>query len=119
MDNELFLTPQSRARLSMARQVLLYLDPSSLFRDASVGPRMVREQALSHNRAMRWMLVPYLRRWLVIAATLLLSIAPVDAISAWKAMFLVVLAASSMGFSVALAMCTLIAAVYLLLGSSR
>ena len=52
-----------RARLPLARQVLIYLDPFALFKDASSGPAPARARALSYNRAMRWMLVPYIRRW--------------------------------------------------------
>jgi hypothetical protein len=118
MDNA-FLTPHSRARLPLARQILLYLDPFAFFKDASRGPKPAREHALSYNRAMRWMLVPYLRRWVVIALTLFLCIAPAEAMAAREAAFRVTAAVSAVGFCVAIAVCAVIAAVYLLLGSSR
>ena len=44
-----------RSRLTLGQQVLLYLDPFVLFKDASQG----RERALSYNRTMRWILLPY------------------------------------------------------------
>jgi hypothetical protein len=110
---ESLLTPQTRARLPLARQVLLYLDPFALFQDASRGPTQARERALSYNRTMRWMLVPYLRRWLVIAFALFLSIAPAEAFAATAA------AVPAVGCCLAVAVSSVIAAVYLLLGSSR
>ena len=107
------LTPHDRAQLPLARQVLLYLDPFALFQDASRGPEPVRERALSHNRAMRWMLVAYLRRWLVIACSLFLCIAPTEAFASTAA------AVPAVGCCIAVAVSAVIAAVYLLLGSSR
>jgi hypothetical protein len=113
VDAESLLTPQSRARLSLARQLLLYLDPFAFFKDASRGSKPARERALSYNRAMRWMLVSYLRRWLFIAASLFLCIAPVEAYAATAA------AVPAVGCCLAVAVCSVIGAVYLLLGSAR
>ena len=62
---EALLRREVRARLPLARQLLLYLDPFSLFKDASRG----RERALSYNRALRWILLSYLRRWSCIATS--------------------------------------------------
>ena len=107
------LTPHDRAQLPLARQVLLYLDPFAFFKDASRGPMTVRERALSHNRAMRWMLVAYLRRWLVIAFSSFLCIAPTEAFASTAA------AVPAVGCCIAVAVSAVIAAVYLLLGSSR
>jgi hypothetical protein len=45
-----------RARLPLRRQLILYLNPFALFKDAARGPAWMREHALSYNRAMRWML---------------------------------------------------------------
>ena len=111
MDAESLLTPQSRARLPLVRQLLLYLDPFALFKDASHGPKLARERALSHNRAMRWILVAYLRRWMVIAFSLFLCIAPVEAFAATAA------AVPAVGCCIAVAISAVIGAVYLLLGS--
>ena len=76
---ETLLDGEARSRLPLARQVLIYLDPFALFKDASSGPAPARARALSYNRAMRWMLVPYIRRWVVIAASLALLISPAEA----------------------------------------
>jgi hypothetical protein len=118
-DAELLLLRERRARLPLLRQILLYLDPFALFKDASRGTAMVRERALSYNRAMRWMLVPYLRRWILIAAGFFLCIAPAEAAAAQTKLFILPAAAFAVGFCIAVAVIACIAAVYLLLGSSR
>ena len=118
-DVESLLAPQTRARLPLGQQILLYLDPFALFKDASSGPRPARERALSYNRAMRWILVAYLRRWVVIAVSLFFCIAPAEALAAREAAFVITAAASAVGCCIAVAISAVIAAVYLLLGSSR
>ena len=109
------LSRQARAALPLQRQLLLYLDPFALFMDASRGPHGARQRALSYNRAMRWMLVPYLRRWVCIAAVLFLGIAPAEALASQ----VIVPAALAVGFCIAATVAFLIAAAYLLLGMSR
>jgi hypothetical protein len=116
---ESLLVPQERAQLPLLRQLLLYLDPFALFKDASSGPKPARERALSYNRAMRWVLVPYLRRWVFIALSLFLCIAPAEALAGQQTAFVITAAASAVGCCIAVAVCAVIAAVYLLLGSSR
>ena len=117
-DIEVLLRGEERAKLPLARQILLYLDPFALFMDASRGPRQVRERALRYNRAMRWMLVPYLRRWGFIAMLLFLGIVPTEALAAQSPIFIIPTAAIALGCCIALAITALTAAVYLLLGSS-
>jgi hypothetical protein len=119
VDVESLLAPQNRAGLPLGRQLLLYLDPFALFKDASQGPTTARERARSYNRAMRWVLVTYLRRWVVIALTLFLAITPAEALAARESAFVVTAAASAVGCCIAVAVCAVIGAVYLLLGSSR
>ena len=111
---EHLLTPEFRSRLNLGQQVLLYLDPFLLFKDAAAAGR---ERALSYNRAMRWMLLPYLRRWLLIAATLFVGIAPAEALAADAT--IVPAAAIAVGFCIAVAVLACIAAAYLLLGVTR
>jgi hypothetical protein len=115
---QVLLKGDERAKLPLGRQVLLYLDPFALFMDASSGPRQARERALRYNRAMRWMLVPYLRRWALIAALLFLAILPTEALAAQSPIFIIPTAAIAVGCCVAVAVTACIAAVYLLLGSS-
>ncbi|MGQ0546682.1 MAG: hypothetical protein ACT4P3_15320 [Betaproteobacteria bacterium] len=112
------LRGEERAKLPLGRQLALYLDPFALFMDVSAGPRQARERALSYNRAMRWMLVPYLRRWAFIAATLFLGLVPGEALAAQSPVFIIPTAAIAIGCCIALTVTALTAAVYLLLGSS-
>src|SRR6185295_1753764 len=118
MEVEQLLSCELRARLPLGRQFLLYLHPFAFFKDASSGTAMVRERNLSYNRAMRWLLVPYLRRWLLIAAALFLGIAPAEALAA-EASLVIVPAALAVAFCVAATVAFCIATAYLLLGISR
>jgi hypothetical protein len=118
-DVESLLIRERRARLPLPRQILLYLDPFALFKDASSGPPPARERALSYNRAMRWILVSYIRRWVMIAASLFLAIAPTQALAAEAKFFVIPAAAFAVGSSIAVTVTVLIFAVYLLLGTKR
>ena len=80
-DAESLLTPEARAGLPLLQLVRLYLDPGALFKDASRGSARARELALLYNRRMRWMLLPYIRRWTLIAASFCAGIAPAEAAS--------------------------------------
>jgi hypothetical protein len=113
---ETLLTGEARSRLPLVRQILIYLDPFALFKDASHGPAPARERALSYNRTMRWMLVPYIRRWIVIAASLALLISPAEAAAAQQAVFAIPMAALAVGCCIAITVAAVTVAVYLLLG---
>ena len=117
-DVEALLARDARARLPLRLQLLLYLDPFALFKDSSQGPAWVRERALAYNRAMRWMLLPYIRRWAVIAGVLLLAIAPAEALAAERSLAVVLpAAAAAVGFCIAASVALVALAVYLLLGA--
>jgi len=116
-DVEALLLRERRAALPLARQFLLYLDPFALFKDASKGPARVRERALSYNRAMRWVLLPYIRRWVLIAASLFVAIAPTEALAAQAAFFAIPAAAIAVAFCIAITVSALTVGVYLLLGT--
>src|SRR5262249_43357635 len=118
MEVEQLLRRELRAKLPLAQQVLLYLDPFAFFKDASRGTAMVRERNLSYNRGMRWVLVPYLRRWLLIAAGLFIAIAPAEAMAA-QASLVIVPAALAVAFCIAATVAFFIATVYLLLCVSK
>lgn len=109
---EALLRREVRARLPLARQLALYLDPFSLFKDASRG----RERALSYNRALRWILLSYLRRWSCIAAGSFLAIVPAEALAAQSPLFVISTAAFAVGFCVAMSVLVCTFAAYLLLG---
>lgn len=115
---EALLSGEARSRLPLARQFLIYLDPFALFKDASFGSTRAREVALSYNRAMRWMLLPYIRRWILIAAGCALLISPAEAAAAQQAAFAIPMAAVAVGFCIALTVVSVTLAVYLLLGRS-
>ena len=118
-DVEALLIREQRARLPLPRQVVLYLDPFALFKDASKGPAWVRASARSYNRALRWVLVSYIRRWILIAVSLFLAIAPAEALAAEARVFIIPAAAFAVGASIAIAVTFVIGAVYLLLGAKR
>ena len=118
-DVEALLRRERRAALPLARQILLYLDPFSLFKDASRGSRFARECALSYNRAMRWILIPYIRRWILIAMVLFLGITPAEAMAAHGPAFLIPAAAFAVGTCIAVTVAALMVAVYFLLGMRR
>ena len=118
-DVEELLRPDSRARLPFARQLLIYLNPFALFKDASIGTAMVRERALSYNRAMRWMLVAYMRRWILIAAGSFVGIAPAEAAAAQVSFFILPAAAFAVSACIAFTVTVLTFAAYMLLGSAR
>ena len=113
---EALLSGETRSRLPLARQLLIYLNPFALFKDASFGPTRARELALSYNRAMRWMLVPYIRRWILIAAGCAVLISPAEAAAAQQAAFAIPMAAFAVGCCIALTVVAVTVAVYLLLG---
>lgn len=118
-DVETLLIREQRARLPLPRQLLLYLDPFMLFKDASRGPEMARRRARSYNRAMRWILVPYIRRWILIAATLFLAIAPTEALAAQARFFIIPAAAFAVGACIAITVTVVTVTVYVLLGARR
>jgi hypothetical protein len=114
---ELLLNREARAGLPLARQLLFYLDPFSLFKDASSGTKRVQELALSYNRAMRWMLVAYLQRWTVMAAIMFAAIAPVEALASQHAFFVIPAAAFAVACCIAITVSAWTLAAYVLLGS--
>jgi hypothetical protein len=118
-DVEALLSRQARETLPLSRQLLLYLDPFALFKDASRGSQWQQELALQYNRAMRWILLPYIRRWITIAAGLFLCIAPAEALAAKQSLFIYPAAAIAVACCIAVTVtfCTL--AAYLLLSSPR
>jgi hypothetical protein len=118
-DVEALLRRERRAQLPLAQQILLYLDPFRLFKDASRGSETARRLALSYNRAMRWILVAYIRRWVMIAAAFFLAIAPAEAAAAQVRIFIIPAAAFAVGACIAVTVTVVTAAVYVLLGAKR
>jgi hypothetical protein len=118
-DVEALLRSTARARLPFNRLLVLYLNPFALFKDASRGSIWVRASALAYNRAKRWMLLIYVRRWLVIAAASFLGIAPTEALAAQSTFFVILAAGFGMGFGIAVVIAACAGVTYLLLGNTR
>jgi len=118
-DVEVLLNPQARAGLPLGAQMLLYLHPFSLFKDASRGPAREQERALSYNRARRWMLLPYIRRWMLIAATSFIAVAPSQALAAHGPMFVLPMAAFAVACCIALTVAVCAGTAYVLLALAR
>jgi hypothetical protein len=118
-DVEVLLTAQARARLPLAMQVLLYLHPFALFKDASRGPARDQERALSYNRARRWMLLPYIRRWALIAASSFIALSPSQALAAHGPMFVVPAAAFAVACCIAITVAVCAGTAYVLLAVAR
>jgi hypothetical protein len=118
-DVESLLRRERRAHLPLAQQLLLYLDPFRLFKDASRGSELARRSAVAYNRAMRWVLVPYIRRWVMIAATLFVAAAPAEAAAAQERIFIIPAAAFAVGACIAVTVTVVTVAVYVLLGARR
>lgn len=116
-DVERLLTREARAGLPLGQLLRLYLDPGALFKDVSRGSAAVRRSALSYNRRMRHLLLPYMRRWLAIAAVLVFAIFPAEALHAQASLSLIPAAAFAVGGSVAITVIACIAAGYLMLGT--
>jgi len=114
-DVEKLLTPAARSRLPFPRLVLLYFDPFALFKDASRGTDSARMRARSYNRAMRWMLLPYIRRWFLIALSLFACVTPAEALAADAPIFKIPAAACAVGSCIALTIIAWTLIVYFLL----
>ena len=100
-DAEPLLTPRARQALPLWRQAVLYLDPFPLFKDASGGG----DRARAYNSAQRWILIAYVRRWMLIAA------------AAFGTLFIAPTAALAVSCCIAVTVATCIGAAYFLLGA--
>jgi len=116
-DVEALLSRDARARLPLWRQVLLYLNPFALFKDAARGPAWMRERALAYNRAMRWVLLTYVRRYVLMAGVFFLGIAPAEALAAEASILIIPAAAAAVGCCIALSVAACAWVGYVLLGA--
>lgn len=116
-DVETLLAREARSGLPFGQLLRLYLDPGALFKDVSHGSAAVRRSALAYNRHMRHLLLPYIRRWMVIAATLVFAVFPAEALHAQASLSLIPAAALAVGGSVAVTVIACIAVGYFLLGA--
>lgn len=116
-DTDTLLTREARADLPFSRQLMLYLDPFAFFKDASSGTDWSRAHARSYNSARRGILLPYIRRWLLIAVGSLLGIASAEALAAHLPIFIIPAAGFGIGCSVAVAVAASASAAYVMLGT--
>jgi hypothetical protein len=116
-DVEALLTREVRARLPLAHQLMLYLDPFAFFKDASTGTDWSRQHARSYNCAQRSILLTYIRRWLLIAIGSFLGIASAEALAAHVPLFIIPAAGFGISCSVAAAVAAWSSAAYVLLGT--
>jgi hypothetical protein len=116
-DVEALLSSEARAALPLHRQLLLYLDPFAFFKDASRGAPRDRASARAYNRAQRFLLLAYVRRWMLIAAIFFVSIAPAEALAVQVPLLMIPAAGCGIAFSIAVAIAALAAGAYLLLGT--
>ena len=100
-DVERLLSAAARSELPFGRLLMLYLHPFALFKDASCGTESVRRLARSYNRSMRWMLLTYARRWLLIAVALFACVMPAEALAADQPVFKITAAACAFGSCIA------------------
>jgi hypothetical protein len=115
-DVESLLQPQARAALPLGVLLRMYLDPFMLFKNANRGTAFNRHCALAYNRGHRWMLVPYMRRWLCIASACLLALNPTAALASANPIFLVPTVGLGIVFTVGFVALVLTAVSYLGLG---
>jgi len=95
----------------MLRQLRLYLDPFVLFK--SLGREA---NALDYNRRHRALLLPYVRRWAMIALGCAGGLFPLGAAARVEPKLCVPLLGLELGFSTAVCVLLLSVAVYVVLG---
>jgi hypothetical protein len=116
-DVETLLVRERRAMLPFARQLILYLNPFALFKNAAGGPVPAQERARSYNQAIRWILIPYIHRWIVIAAAMFAAIIPAEALASEISFFIVPAAAFAVGSCIAAVVTASTVVAYVLLGT--
>lgn len=118
-DVELLLRAEHRAQLPFVRLLALYLDPFAFFKDASRGTVHTRAAARRYNRALRWVLVPYLFRWLAIALLLYAAVMPAERYIAFHPLLKIPAAACAVGSCIAVAVLTWTVVAYLMLAAAE
>ena len=114
---ESLLRPEERGALSPWALLRIYLDPFVLFKNANCGTLFHQRAALDYNKALRWVLVLYLKRWLCIASACLLALNPVASLAANDPLALVAIVGLGLTFAVGFVAVIVIGAAYVLLGS--
>jgi hypothetical protein len=89
----------------------VYLDPFVLFKSVAAD-----DDALEYNRRHRGRLLSYVKRWTVIALLCALALEPLAALARAEPILCVPIVGLGLGFSSAVCMALLAAAVYVVLG---
>lgn len=116
---ELLLRADYRAQLPFRRLLILYLDPFAFFKDASRGTLHARAAARRYNRTLRWVLVPYLCRWLAIAVLLYAAVMPAERYTLLLPALKIPAAACAVGSCIAVAVLTWTVVAYLMLAAAE
>jgi hypothetical protein len=117
--DESLLRREGRSGLPFSRLLRLYLDPGALFKDASCGSMLARQQARRYNARHRWMLLAYIRRWMTIAVLFLAAVGAAEALGAGQPFTPAVAAGFAVAFCVAVTVSVQTFIAYLLLGASE
>lgn len=76
--------PEARSQLPIAAQLVLYLDPSVFFKDATKGKPVEQAKALAYNQEHRGLLLRYIARWMFIATASMGAMLAIETImKAW------------------------------------
>ena len=113
---EKLLSREGRAQLCLHQMLRIYFDPFSLFKNASAGSFWVQYQALLSNRQMRWLLIPYLRRWIGIGIVSIAAIYPISAPAMGESFMFLPVVGLGLLFSVAVCVVMIISVAYVFLG---
>ncbi|HET9663676.1 MAG TPA: hypothetical protein VFP00_05550 [Burkholderiales bacterium] len=116
---ESLIRRESRAGLSFIRLLRLYLDPGALFKDASRGSLLARQQARRYNVRYRWMLLTYVRRWMTLAVFFFAGVGAAEALGPGQPFTSAVAASFAVAFCVAVTVSVQTFIAYLLLGASQ
>ncbi len=93
------------------RTLLLYLDPFAPFKSIATDA-----DALEYNRRHRGVLLPYAKRWAMIALSCAAIMEPLAALARAEPMLCVPILGLELGFSAAVCVLLLSVAVYVVLG---
>jgi hypothetical protein len=115
-DVEQLLRREVRAPLPFLKVLRLYLDPFALFKNVNAGDAAAQAGAAEYNRRHRRMLLTYARRWSIIAAACMASVAPLVGAAVSEPILCVPFLGLELGFSIGLCSAVLSVAVYVVLG---
>jgi hypothetical protein len=115
-DVEALLRRETRAALPLLKMLRLYLDPFALFKNVNAGDAAAQADAAAYNRRHRRMLLTFARRWSIIAAACLASVAPLTGAAAAGPVLCASFLGLELGFSIAICSAVVSIAVYVVLG---